>query len=345
MKTSIIVYSKSVAKGEKSFDLSALFSLCNNRALSIDTFVIKEDYDFALTESLAEKSPLIIFCEKKDMELFEINLSYKYSLERSVQNEDCIVLSGGMRVAYISLENEYIKNTSLFFDSLDASEKVSMFRLFGKSGKYIKRCLQENNIDMENVKVVENGLLCDIILNKPKEESSVNEIEQKIGQLFINDIYSESEKSLKDVVTSLLKMYRHKIDIVEPFTCGKIASEFREGCDVIYEALVPISSRALIAEGQMTGFDFQNGGECSVETNTFLCKSRLSLNGADIVIVLTAKEEEGGFREIVSIADPLGVNSIKTFYRGNKESAIDFSVSWVLFNLVKKLRKKDFENK
>jgi len=340
-----IVYSKSVAKGEKSFDLSALFSLCNKYSLSIKHFILKDTYDFSLTEKVAEEMPLIVYCEKKDMELFEINLSYKYSAEREILFEDCIHLKTGMNVIYIPLEQDYIKKTEFFFQSLNKEEKTSIFRLFGKSGRFVKRILQENNLNLENIKVIEKDLLCDIYLSKPSEEVGVSEIEQKIGQLFINDIYSESEKTLKDVAVSLLKMYRHKLDIIEPFTCGEICKEFKENSEVLYEGLIPVSNRALTVEGQMTGFDFQKGGECSVETNTFLCKSRLSLNGADIIIVLTAKEENGGYNEIVSIADALGVNSIKTFYRGTKAQAINFSVNWVLFNLVKKLRKKDFENK
>ena len=334
-----------MAKGEKSFDLSTLFSLLNDNCASLSNFAIKEEYDFELTEKLAEKHPLIVLCEKKDMELFEINLSYKFSLEREVESEEFVRLKGGMNVAYISLDGNYIKHIESFVNSLENDKKVAIFRLFGKTAKYIKRVLQDNNIDLESVKVVENGLLCDIYLSKEKNEASLGEVEQKIGQLFINEIYSESEKTLKDVVVSLMRLYRHKLDIVEPFTCGEIVSCFKNDSDIVYEALVPISSRALTVEGQMTGFDFQSGGESSVETNTFLCKSRLSKNGADIVIVLTAKEEEGGFREIVSIADPIAVNSIKTFYRGTREEAIKFSVNWVLFNLVKKLRKKDFENK
>ena len=334
-----------MAKGEKSFDLSTLFSLLNNSCGSLLNFVIKEEYDFDLTEKLASKSPTIILCEKKDMELFEINLSYKFSLERSVKNDNFIVLDGGMKVAYIALENDYLKNIKSFLETLEEDSKVSIFRLFGKTGNYIKRVLAEKNIDLEKVKVVENGLLCDLYLSKDKNEVGLNEVEQQIGQLFINDIYSESEKTLEEVVVSLLKMYRHKLDIVEPFTCGQIVSMFKKDTDILYEGLVPISNRALIAEGQMTGFDFQNNGESSVETNTLICKSRLSLNGADIVVVLTAKEEEGGFREIMTLADPVSINTIKTFYRGDKGAAIDFSVNWVLFNLVKKLRKKDFENK
>jgi len=345
VKINVLIYSKSVAKGEKSFDLSTLFSLLNNNSISLSNFAIKEEYDFELTEKSAEKHPLIVLCEKKDMELFEINLSYKFSLEREVENEDFVLLKGGMKVAYISLDGNYFKNIEKFVHSLENDKKVAIFRLFGKTAKYIKRVLSDNNIDLESVKIVENGLLCDIYLSKDKNEDSISEIEQKIGQLFINDIYSESEKSLKDVVVSLMRLYRHKLDIVEPFTCGEIVSCFKNDNDVIYEGLVPISDRALTIEGQMTGFDFQNGGESSVETNTFLCRSRLSKNGADIVIVLTAKAEDGGFREIVSIADPLAVNTIKTFYRGSREEAIKFSVDWVLFNLVKKLRKKDFENK
>ncbi len=345
MEISAIIYSKSVAKGEKSFDLSTLFSLCNKYNLSLKNFVIKDGYDFSLTENLAQEGPLLIYCDKIHMELFEINLSYKFSAEREVFDENCVRLKNGMNVVFIPLENDYIKHTNEFMKNLNPNERVSVFRLFGKSGRYVKRVLTENGINLDNIKVVEEDLLCDIFLGESSEIVGVSETQQKIGQLFIEDVYSESELSLKDVIVNLLKMYRQKLDIIEPFTCGEIARQFALDSDVIYEGLIPISNRALTVEGQMTGFDFQNGGECSVETNTFLSKSRLSLNGADIILTLTAKEIESGFQEIVSIADRFGVNSIKTVYRGNRECAIKFSVNWALFNLVKKLRKKDFENK
>lgn len=345
MEINAIIYSKSVARGEKSFDLSTLFSLCNKHNLTLKNFAIKGDYDFSLTENLAQENPLIIYCDKAHMELYEINLSYKFSAERELFNETCVKLKNGMNVIFIPLEEDYINHTREFLKDLNNDEKVSVFRLFGKSGRYVKRVLMENGINLDDVKVVEENLLCDIYLGEKKDVIGVSENEQKIGQLFIEDIYSESELALKDVVVNLLKMYRQKLDIIEPFTCGEISRQFALDSDVLYEAIIPISNRALTVEGQMTGFDFQNGGECSVETNTFLSKSRLSLNGADIVLTLTAKEIEGGFQEIMSIADHFGVNSIKTTYRGNREGAIKFSVNWALFNLVKKLRKKDFENK
>ncbi len=344
MEINVIVYSKSVARGEKSFDLSALFSLCNKYGVSIKNFLIKENYDFEITEKFSQECPLIIFCEKLHMELYEINLSYKFSAEREVFCENCVKLKNGMNVVFIPFEEDYIHYANEFLKEINNSEKTSIFRLFGKSGRYVKKLLQDNNINLEKVKVVEENLLCDIIVSEPKDNLGVSEIQQKIGQLFINEIYSESNLSLKDVVVNILKMKRQKLDIIEPFTCGEISRQFACDSDVIYEALIPISNRALTVEGQMTGFDFQNGGECSVETNTFLSKSRLSLNGADIILTLTAKEIEGGFQEIMSIADHFGVNSIKTTYRGKREDAIKFSVNWALYNLVKKLRKKDFEN-
>lgn len=344
MEINVIVYSKSVARGEKSFDLSTLFSLCNKYGISIKNLLIKDNYDFEITEKLSQEKPLIVFCDKVHMELYEINLSYKFSAEREVYLDNCVKLKNGMNVVFIPIEEDYIRYSNEFLKDLNQEEKTSIFRLFGKSGRYVKKILQDNNIDLEKVKVVEENLLCDIIVSEPKDNLGVSEIQQKIGQLFINEIYSESELSLKDVIVNLLKMKRQKLDIIEPFTCGEISRQFACDSDVIYESLIPISNRALTMEGQMTGFDFQNGGECSVETNTFLSKSRLSLNGADIVLTLTAKKVDGGFQEIMSIADHFGVNSIKTIYRGTREEAIKFSVNWALYNLVKKLRKKDFEN-
>ena len=333
-----------MAGGEKSFDLSTLFLLCNKNCVEIKNLTIKEEYDFELTEkSLAD--PTIIFCEQKNMELFEINLSYKFSAEREALPSSCVLLKNGMNVIFIPLNKDYLDNAESFLKSLCTGEKVSIFRLFGKTDRTVRRLLSESGINLEKCRVVEKDLLCDIYLSQDEAVEGISETEQKIGQLFYNEIFSQSELELKDVVVSLLNMYRQKLDIIEPFTCGEICRQFRDNPTVLYEGLVPISNRALTAEGQMTGFDFQNGGECSVETNTLLCKSRLSVMGADLVLVLTAKEIDGGFQEIVSIADKNGVSSIKTQYKGTREEAIRFSVNWVLFNLVKKLTKKDFENK
>lgn len=344
MKFNVLVYSKSVAKGEKFFNLSALFSSANKNACSILSFSIQENYNFELTEKLLKEN-LIIFCEKKDIEIFEINLSYKFSAEREILMDDCIHLFGGINVLYIPLEIDYINCFDRYLKQINNQEKVSLFRLFGKSERTVKRILQENNINTEKCKIVEKDLLCDIFLTKNIDEIGINDAEAQIGRLFLNDIYSQSEMSLVEVIVSLLKRNRQKIDIVEPFTCGKILKEFFDNTDVLYEGLVPISSHALADEAQMSGVDFQKDGECSVETNSLLCKSRLSFNGADIVLVLTAKKVNDGYQEILSIADKFSINSIKTFYKGTLEETTNFSVNWALFNLVKKLTKKDFENK
>ena len=333
-----------MARGEKSFDLSTLFSLCNKFSVSISNFVIKEDYDFSLTEKCLDK-PLIIFCDKNHMELFEINISYKFTAEREILFGNCIHLFNGMNVLIVPMEDNYLHKANLFLMNLNHDEKVSIFRLFGKSSRLVNKILEENKIDASNCKIVENDLLCDIYLSESSEVVGVSENQQTIGQLFFNDIYSQSELSLVEVATNLLKMQNLKLDIIEPFTCGEIAKEFALDSSVLYEALIPINNRAFVAEGQMTGFDFQNNGNCSVESNMFLCKSRLKQNCADIVLVLTAKEADGGYHEILSIADKMGVNTIKTFYKGKRKDVINFSVNWALYNLVKKLTKKDFENK
>lgn len=339
-----MTFSKSVAKGEKSFDLSALFSCCHKHGIQVEQIVVKEEYDFSLIEK-AIALPTIIFCEPQNMELYEINLSYKFSAEREVLPSSCVLLKNGMNVMFIPLNKDYIQNTESFLSCLNNDEKVSIFRLFGKSHRTIVKMLTEENIDLSQCIVTENNLSGTIFLRQDKNEIGVSEIEQKIGRLFYNDIYSQSENTLSEVVVSLLNLFQQKIDIVEPFTCGEICRQFRLTPSVLYEGLIPVSNRALTREGQMSGFDFQNGGECSVETNTLICKSRLSELGADIVLVLSAKEEEGGFQEIMSIADKNGVNSIKTHFKGTRKECIEFSVNWALFNLVKKLTKKDFENK
>lgn len=343
MKTNVLVYSKSVIKGEFLLNLSTLFSICNKTGFELENFVMKEKYDFALTESLIT-DPLIVLCEKKDMEVFEINLSYKFSSDREIVFEDCVRLTSGMNVIFIPLESDYYKKIFDFLVLANTEEKVSMFRLFGKSLRYVNKMLAENDIDVSKIKVVEDNLLCDIFISVPKEQLGLSEIERQVGSLFNENIYSDNEMDLKDVVVNLLKMHKLKLDIVEPFTAGAITKQFFDDGEVLYESLVPFEERALANEGKMSGVDFKQYGNCSVETNTMLCKSRLSENGANLIVVLTGQKTEDGYLEIVSFADGKNVNSIKTVFKGDKKQAVDFSVNWVLFNLVKKLRKKDFEN-
>ena len=344
MKTNVLVFSKSVTQGEFKLNLSTLFSICDKAGFELENFVIKEKYDFALTESLISNGPMVVICEKKDMEVFEINLSYKFSSDREVLFDDCVRLISGMNVLFVPLESDVYKNVEEFLKMSNEEEKISIFRLFGKTKRYVQKVLEENNIDVQKVKVCEENLLCDIFVKVPKEQFGVSELERQIGSLFMDDIYSDNQMTLKDVAVNMLKLHKIKIDIVEPFTSGAISKQFFDDGDVIYESLIPFEDRAMANEGKMSGVDFKQFGRCSVETNTFLCKSRLSENGANLVIVLTGQKVDGGYQEIVSFADGKSVNSIKTLYRGTREDAVKFSVNWVLFNLVKKLRKKDFEN-
>ena len=344
MKTNILVYSKNVVKGECRLDLSTLFSVCDKTGFELENFVIKEKYDFALTESLMANGPLVILCEKKDMEVYEINLSYKFSSDREVIFDDCVRLISGMNVIFIPLESDIYGNIEKFLAQSNESEKISVFRLFGKSQRYVERILQENSIPLDKVKIYENNLLCDIFIKIPKDQFGISEIERQIGSLFIDEIYSDNNMSLKDVAVNMLKLHNLKMDLVEPFTAGAISKQLFDDDEVLYESLIPFEDRAVEKKKKMSGVDFKQYGKCSVETNTFICKARLSENGANLVVVLTGQKLQDGFQEIVSFADGKSVNSIKTFYKGNKENAVKFSVNWVLFNLVKKLRKKDFEN-
>lgn len=346
MKVDVFVFSKRVTKGDESFNLSALFSIFKKTGFDLENLVIKDCYDFDLVENSLKSDAVVVFCDKKDMEVFEINLSYRFSSERQVVFGDCVLLNSGMNVLFVPLVRNYFDKVEDFLNQTNTSKKTNVFRLFGKSASSVKKVFAENQIKLENIDIIEKNLLCDIYVHEDENVFGISELQQKIGSLFMENIYSESEKSLKDTLVELLKINNYKITFVEPFTCGNISKLFVDEKDlnVVYETIIPINERALINQSMMSGVDYQKYSSSSVETNNFLANASLAEKGADIIAVITSEKKENGYDMLLTIATRQNKTTIKTSYRGEKRECVEFASSWVLFNLVKKLRKKDFEN-
>ena len=346
MKVDVFVFSKRVANWDESFNLSALFSIFKKTGFTLENLVIKDCYDFDLVEKSLKSDAVIVFCEKKDMEVFEINLSYRFSSERQVIFDECVWLNSGMNVVFVPLLKNYFDKDEDFLKQTNSAKQTSMFRLFGKSASSVKKALAENQISLENIDIIENNLLCDIYVHEDKGVFGISELQQQIGSLFMENIYSESDKTLKDTLVELLKINNYKITFIEPFTCGEISKMFCEEKDmgVVYEGIIPINERSLIQHSMMSGADYQSYGGCSVETNSFLANAAIAEKGSDIVAILTAKKVDDGYNMLMTLVSRQFKSTIKTTYKGKKQDCIDFASKWVLFNLVKKLRKKDFEN-
>lgn len=332
MKFKVIVVSKEVLLGERKFDFLSLSKQFLKYGLEVENFEIREDI-------VVSDSPVFLFLPDSKIDSFLEKERSFFSTKSEIIAGQGVLRMGDSPFAILPLESDIIDLSDKILDIISKKlnlPKLAVYRLYGKGKEEVEKRLEELKI---MAKVVGEGLLTDIYINHNTE--FIGEDETKISQEYENQIYCESYMPMASVVAKLLALSDAKLSITDTFTNGEIAKE-----------LLKSNVKSILTETcnikREEGFIKIDGEDrCFADEQDLvyqLAFSKLTEKKCNISVVIACKNEGNFFKVFVGIGNKHSVDVYKFSLSGTVEDGVGIAKNATIFNLIKKLRIKDFEN-
>lgn len=333
MEFKIEILSNKCLLGEKEVDLkpiSRLFLRFNSKLKEV--IFLGEEID------VNEISSPTIFVMPDD-KIDEFVSNHKVFYEGKSEIVDGVAIMGGENypVVVLPLESEIYSILEKVLEKIKENyslKESKIIRLFGKKRDEVESILKENYIKAD---VYSDGLLVDLYINQTS--SFVSDEEVKINELFNDFIYSQSDLSMRDVIARLLPLKHEKLYVLDSFTGGEIAR------DLLKTGSKDITTKTFNyqnEDGIIKTFDGIFKDEEAL-VNHLSLKS-IQQHKGDVSVVTAYKNINNAYRVTIAIAKRDVVDLYNLWVEGSLEEAISLGKNWVIFNLIKKLKEKDFEN-
>lgn len=334
MEFKIEVLSNKCLLGEVGIDMMSISKFLLRYGVTLNSIL------FCSEETKVEEIDSPIIFVMPDEKIDDFVASHKFFYETKAEIVDLVAILGGkdFPVVIIPLESDIISVLEKVFEKIKTNFNLSdkkVYRLFGKSVEEVKKMLQEGDI---NAKVYGDGPLVDIYIQQKELNDFISDEEIKINQIFENYIYSQTFLSMREIIEKMLNLRKEKLFIMDSFTCGETAREILIGnCKDVTSQTFSV----LDDEG------FLRVTEGLFKTEEELVE-KLSLNAikehkGDVVVVIAGRKFNNSFKVTIAIGKKESVDIYNLRVDGSIKDAITMGKNWTLFNLIKKLKEKDFE--
>ena len=332
----LVVVSKQFLTGEISLDFSAISTLALKYGIFMDSITAQKDL-----KSLGDlKKSSIVVIGNEDMDkMIETDEFFKHNKGEIVLSEGVIFLRENP-IILVPIESDIPKLLKESFDKIQSFcglPYYSIFRLYGKRKKEIEEELK-GKIQKEFF-VFEKGLFCDIYINSREKEGFVSDEETVITNLFQDKIYSQSNLNIEEAVAKLLELKKKKINISDAFTNGLVAQK-----------LLGLSKRVLsdtFNVEEENGFIKTPENRCYKDENDLVSQlsyRKMEEKNVEVSIVVVSKDMGDFERIFVGIYDKNKIDVYNLSLKGDKDLLFEIARQSIMFNLMKKLQEKDFEN-
>ncbi len=325
MNFKVFVFSDNILKGTTNFNLQKLNYIFANCFVDMDSFNI---LPMKLSNSFVNDGNNIIFSENDNIDNLIIQHYSQLGSEKEIVDEQIVIFKKREnQTIFIPLESDM----NLLYKILELKEnKICKFHLFGidKNDIINKLEMLKNEIQDLKYKVLSDNILSDVYVSYQGEENLIDDKQVKIASIFKNNIFSENDLNLENIIFQLLKMKNLSLAICENVTQGKILSSLIEkntGFDNVLKF------------GQIKFFEKFDNDLLHKESTKLLEESK-----SDIAIVTNGKFEENVFNFNFTIADKKEVHFYKCNFTGKIDDSIEMAKNTLLYHVVKKLRQNDF---
>jgi len=339
MEINLKILSDKVLNGEMNIEIEKISKLFLNHNISL-----KEIDVLNRNEKIDEiSSPTFFFLHDEDIDEFITNHKIFYENESKIIDNEAVLTGKEFPVVVIPIEGDIIKLITLSIEIIKVNfnlPKVSMFRLFGKSKEEVLNLLEENEIN--NCLVSGENVLTDIYLSESHMAGFIDEKEVLINNLFNEQIYAQSNLSMAEVVVKLLTISQKLLCVYDGFTGGKIVSDLTNQVENL-----KICSETFNILYQSDFIKKELEERCYRDEKEFVYQTALTAiieKKAGYALSIVGRKIEGGYKIYMAIANAKNVDVYNLNISGNWKDCAYFVKNWALFNLIKKLREKDFEN-
>ena len=334
MTFKIFILSEKVLTGDESVNISSFCKMLQSYGIDVEEIIFKSEIN---TFDLTKNSIFLIHDENIDAFVSKNKVFYETNSE--IINNEAIICGNNVAFAVLPIESSFLLYKNVLdklkerFDMKD----ILVFRLFGKTSDQIKA--EVLKLDLKSsIKILGNGLLCDIYLEKIGKQGFISEDEVSISQAFAENIYTQSQMDMSEVIAKTMLFSKHNLFIQDSFTEGGLASKILKN-----DQTNRVVSETFIAKKDVNFL--QAKGKCFRDESEMVYQMAAgSLESNCISIVVAGKKTDKGFNIFLAIGKSRKIDIFNFNIEGTKEDAIAVAENLALFNLIKKLREKDFEN-
>ena len=333
MNLKIKILSNKVLNGESKIDICKISKLLLLFGINVDEVLMLNEK--TKLDKISEATIFIMPDESIDE--FVSNHKIFYETDSKIIESMAVLSGNDFPIIVLPIESDVCFLLEKVLNQVKARfnlKNVKIYRLFGKTKEEIEDILNQNSL---KVSVFGKGLLCDLFLQS--EAGFISEEEVKINEIFKDYIYSQSKLSMKDVIQRLLILRNEKLVILDAFTGGKIAEYVLDAC------CKDVTSQTF---NTYYGPDFiKIDDKCYKDEEDLVSKiSRQEIENSSnkIAVAVVGKNIDEAYKITVAIAKQKKVDIYNLSIEGSLIDAIEIGRDWTLFNLIKKLEEKDFEN-
>lgn len=320
----VFIFSDNILKGQDKFDFSLFNKVCLENLIDIDSINIdKFDID---REFIKENENLIVFCENKNLDNLIIkNIRFLGSKKTFVDEQIVIFDKAGTKVIFAPIESDLRLLNKVFIK--DENKKYCQFHLFGLSKEQIQERLErlKQRIDGFSYKFICDNLLCDIVLSYNGKINLIDDNMVLIASEFKENVYSENNMLLPEIVVKMLKLKDKSLAVVENVTQGRVIE-------------------SLLGEGDssfLKGAWFEQISSIDTDILCEKVEEYKKKSQADVIVIMSGNDDENGLVLNFAIAGGEEIHIYKNNFKADKESCIEMAKNSILFHLAKRLRQKD----
>ncbi len=323
MNYKVIILSKKVLDGHVKFDLTAFLNLLAKNGITLTNLSISSSLD------LEGEDNLIIFTENSELDNVIIENINKLGSNKKLYSELAVKFTNNDRkIIFLPVDLGWQELLSqILEEEKDATRKYCKFHLFGTNPQSVSKQLE--GVEGISYRTYGDNLLTDVYLSYEGSESLIDDKQVKLASLFRDNIYSENDLGLSQIVFELLRLKNLKLAVKDSVTGGKVLSRLNEDNE---------GFSSVLKKGEITTRE----GVLDAEKTYLAAYNFLKDSGSDIVIVLDGEFDKKGLSSIIAVGDKNSILVYKNRFNAKRKECLEMATTCALFHLTRKLRQNDF---
>lgn len=337
MNYRILLFSDNFLSGQSDFSLPVLFGMLAKNNLACSEFFSEridiEKNSKTLKSALETGENILVFCENEHIDnLLLKNIQLLGNQKELIEELAISFQIGAQCLSVIPIDLDWQKFTSIVLDKAKMEGfKYCKFHLFGRDVADVLKTLQTLHTDNASLSysVQGKGILTDIYACYQGGTTLIDDEQVKIASIFRDNLYSENDLSLPQIVLELLRLKNLKLAVQESITGGNLTAQlFKDNKD--FSTVLKCSE--IIPNPELVDAE-------SVYTAAV---SFLKTTGADLAVVVHGNADATGMTCFIAIGDKSTVHVYKNRFNAERSVCCEMATASALFHLVKKLRQNDF---
>ena len=226
-----------------------------------------------------------------------------------------------------------------------------IFKLYGINGVELKSFLSDAKIPF-SLNNASNDYLLNVDFSKLSEVDADKKLKEFLN-LYKNNIYAESDITLREQLVKILTVRKAKLSVAESFTGGGLSSVITSvsgASKVFYEGVVAYSPDAKHFRLDIPYEILDNFYPVSSQVASGMVKGLLSSGTCDLAISTTGiagpNSDESGYPIglcYIGVGSPSKITVYKHKFSGTREEITKLGVETALFHAVMALRSGSFD--